>query len=216
MTWILGTIKNLYDRFDSGCFGNNKRCHRVVDSLIQLQHVSHPRGPQESQDNRSYINIRKWLKRAFMLFGIPFIVLLVYREWDSVKEIGSDVAGFLSKEVNFKATFADFQEKNIEIHGVRPGYYKVSLRPDREEYSYVCPGAGGVTPAYSIGGDGFGNILVQGSINGTSVKDGGAILIDDGVLRFSFSFPPIQWRAIQSCKAIIIGGLIVKGYLKSQ
>ncbi len=99
----------------------------LLTAIIQLQHVSPPRGPQESQDNRSYINIRKWLKRAFMLFGIPFVALLIYREWDSVKQMGLSIKGFVEKAIVYKTRLETIAPKELEIPGRVPGAYRIKI-----------------------------------------------------------------------------------------
>lgn len=187
----------------------------LLTAIIQLKNATHQRRHQESQDGRSYIDIGKWLKRALVLFGIPFAVLLVYREWDLTKEVGRDATALLNREVSIDTRLSNFEEKTLPVPIPKNGYYWVRIFSE-PEYSYVCPGAGGVTPAYVTGGDGFGNIQIQGSKNGSPVGNGGLLLIDEGKITIHFQFPSIQWEAIQKCKAIIIGGLRVKFYLKEK
>lgn len=116
----------------------------LLTAIMQLQHVSHPRGPQEARS----INIRKWLKRVFMLFGIPFIVLIAYREWDSVKEMGLSIKGFADKATGVHFVVDSLKERSWP-NLLPSGRYRVSISGG--EYRYKCPGDKGSASGYPEG-----------------------------------------------------------------
>lgn len=108
----------------------------LLTAIIQLKNATHQRRHQESQDDRSYIDIGigKWLKRALILFGVPFAILLAYREWDSVEKGIWDAKGFADKAITREIAINSLQEASWE--NIPKGTYIITL--SGSEYLYKC------------------------------------------------------------------------------
>ncbi|MEI2773694.1 MAG: hypothetical protein V9G98_24230 [Candidatus Competibacter sp.] len=121
----------------------------LLTAIIQLKNATHQRRHQESQDNRSYIDIGigKWLKRALILFGVPFAILLAYREWDSVEKSLWSIKGFADKAITKEITIDSLKTGSWD--DVPDGRYQIRVRGNM--YFYKCPGDKGAASGYPEG-----------------------------------------------------------------
>jgi hypothetical protein len=106
----------------------------LLTAIIQLKDATHQRRHQESQDSRSYIDIGKWLKRALILFGVPFAILLVYREWDSVEKGTWKLVDFANKAVSYDLSFKTLDPIPVPVD--LEGKFLVRI-PD-QSFSFRC------------------------------------------------------------------------------
>lgn len=188
----------------------------LLTAIIQLKNATHQRRHQESQDDRNYIDIGigKWLKRALILFGVPFAILLAYREWDSVENGVLNLKVFANNAVLY-----EFQPENIgevvaSIPGLNPGVYSVEFyAKDNGSFFYRCPGENtgranifrrtikeNLSPT-------FGMLTIKGRETkiGEEAENRETVVIESGEVIFSFNFPWNETRK-KECKP---KGLIV-------
>jgi len=164
----------------------------LLTAIIQLKNATHQRRHQESQDSRSYIDIGigRWLKRALVLFGVPFAILLVYREWDSVEKGVWDFKGFADKAIMEEVVLSDISGVGLDpkkLQSVSTRYFRVRFFPDKDTYWGTCTD-GEVFQGIAIQNENIrnrfsenadlsdGNVVIQGD-SGSPTRNGGLVYI---------------------------------------
>lgn len=158
----------------------------LLTAIIQLKNATHQRRHQESQDDRSYIDIGigKWLKRALILFGVPFAILLAYREWNWFEGAGWSIKGFADKAITLELKIDSLKERSWENLLLPHTRYKIRVAKGRD-YRYTCPGYKSEFYGYAALGDRkmlfpTGEVSFWSSISADNPqKDGGEIIVGE-------------------------------------